>query len=202
MSSNDPSPENTPDPQAQKPPQNSPVNNPNPGNPRQIIKKSSTKELILGLVVGLAILGFIVYATLSFNAQVAGLRQEGVVIEKTFVPDPEVRITVGADGVEKEQIPGNYYLKVRMENNSIQTRYVDRVTFARYEVGDPIEWVKTQTSEWEMARREVEAKQQAQQQEAPQQAPATSGTTEVPPEMPLPVEDEQSPAESADSPEQ
>jgi hypothetical protein len=204
MSSNDPSPDNTPDPapQAQKPPRSSPVNNPNPDTPRRIIKKNSGKELIMGLVIGAAVLGFIVYATLSFNAQIAGLKQEGTVIEKTFVPDPEVQITVGEDGVRKERIPGNYYLKVRMDDGSMQTRFVDRVTFARYEVGDPIEWVKNPPSEWELARREVEARQAEQQQEqetGEREAPQAPAAGTAPPEMPLPVDDAPTPAEPAEN---
>lgn len=99
----------------------------------------------MGLVVGAAVLGFVLFAIFSFNKEVGGLAKPGHIIEKLFIPEPETQITVGYVGqgpnaneriLEKTEIAGKYILRVKLDSNGeIYNVYVDPKTYAKYNVG-------------------------------------------------------------------
>lgn len=111
-----------------------PATSPSPS--RVIIKNRFRQDLIIGLVAGAAVLGFVLFAILSFNREVGGLGKPGVIIEKLFIPQAETQITIGKVGVEKEEIAGKYILRVKLDiNGEIYNVYVDPRTYAKYTVG-------------------------------------------------------------------
>jgi hypothetical protein len=104
---------------------------------RVVIQKHPKQDLIIGLAVGLAVLGFVLFAVLSFNKQVGGLGKPGVVTEKLFLPEAETQITIGKDGVKREEIAGKYILRVKLDyTGEIYNVYVDSARYARYKEGD------------------------------------------------------------------
>ena len=63
---------------------------------------------------------------------------EGIILGKTFTPQPETEITVGKGGLDSRHIAGEYSVRVRVpqENNREYTVRVDPTTYATRGVGD------------------------------------------------------------------
>ena len=82
---------------------------------RRVVPDTRVRDTLIAVGVGAAILGLIVYAVLSFSAQSSATGQvEGIIVSKTFVSQPEERITVGRDGLNTRHIDGEYSFQVRV----------------------------------------------------------------------------------------
>ena len=65
---------------------------------------------------------------------------EGIIVSKEFVPAPETQITVGAGGVHRRKMAGDYLLRVRVpsENGKVYTVSVDPSVYDEQRVGGPL----------------------------------------------------------------
>ena len=97
------------------------------------------RDQLLAAALGMAVLGFIVYAAIYFSREMnsSGMT-EGIVTRKTFVPRPETQITFGQGGLERRELAGEYRLQVRVpqENGREYTVLVDPTVYAAHQEGD------------------------------------------------------------------
>lgn len=106
---------------------------------RRIVLDTRRRDLLIALGVGLAVLGFVLYAVFALGKQVnASGGAEGVIVAKEFVSQPETQVTVGRGGVRSRQIAGEYILRVRVpsESDKIYRVYVDRTTYDAKQPGE------------------------------------------------------------------
>lgn len=97
-----------------------------------------TRILIGAIVLALAVIAFIVWATLSTDRLT---RQSGAftgrIIAKEFTPEPAQEITMGAGGLQSTRIEGEYLLQVETpDGQRVFNVWVDRKVYEEFEVGD------------------------------------------------------------------
>lgn len=104
---------------------------------RRLPGDTSKRDTVIAVAVGLAVIGLFIGA-LMYCFERAGTRGvHGVIIDKSFVVQPETEITVGAGGLKKKDIPGEYSFKVRDTiKGTVYTLSVSKEVFERYSVGD------------------------------------------------------------------
>ena len=110
-----------------------------PAVSRRVLPDTRRRDWLIALGAGAAVLGFIFFAfkDLSRQANASGLT-EGVIIGKTFVPQPETQVSVGKGGLSSRRIAGEYSFQVRVpqENNRQYKVLVDPRIYERQQVGD------------------------------------------------------------------
>src|SRR5215210_7751609 len=99
--------------------------------PQPIVVPSTTKrDVIVGIVAGLLVLGFVAYAFLHTSRGVAGKTLTGTITAKHFkpLPETETQITIGKGGVREREVEGEYTFEVRVEseNGKLYTVWVDK----------------------------------------------------------------------------
>ncbi len=69
---------------------------------------------------------------------------DGVIIAKTFVPQPETQITFGQGGLSSRASAGEYDFRVRVaqENGRIYRVTVNAGTYSSHQVGDTFYFVR------------------------------------------------------------
>lgn len=97
-----------------------------------------TRILWTGILVAVAVLGLILWATLSLDRVTKrGGAFTGKIIAKEFTPEPAEEITFGRGGLVAEKIDGEYMLKVQTPDGSrVFNVWVDRRVYEQHEVGD------------------------------------------------------------------
>ena len=93
---------------------------------------------MIAVGVGLAVLGFVVYAVLTLGQQANSTGVTGIIVSKEFVSQPETQVTVGRDGVSSRSIAGEYILCVRVPppENKVYRVEVDRAVYDAKRVGE------------------------------------------------------------------
>lgn len=97
-----------------------------------------TRILVGAIVLALAVIGFVVWATLSMDRVARGGGAfTGRIIAKEFTPEPAQEITVGAGGLQSQRIEGEYLLQVETpDGQRVFNVWVDRTVYEEFEVGD------------------------------------------------------------------
>ncbi len=112
---------------------------------RRIVPDTRRRDTLIAVVVGVAILGLILYAVADFSKGVsANGRVEGVIVSKAFTPQPEQRITVGKAGLNTRQIDGEYSFQVRVptENGKVYKVLVGKPDYDARQVGEPFSFYR------------------------------------------------------------
>ena len=94
--------------------------------------------LLIGIVIAVAVLAAIAWATLSLNRT---MKSTGAftakIIAKEFTPEPAQEISVGSGGLQSTRIEGEYLLKVETPDGSrVFNVWVDRTVYDEAKVGD------------------------------------------------------------------
>jgi hypothetical protein len=94
--------------------------------------------LLLGIVIAVAVLAAIAWATLSLNRTMKSTGAfTGKIIAKEFTPEPAQEISVGSGGLQSTRIEGEYLLKVETPDGSrVFNVWVDRTFYDEAKVGD------------------------------------------------------------------
>ena len=94
--------------------------------------------LLIGIVIAVAVLAAIAWATLSLNRTMKSTGAfNGKIIAKEFTPEPAQEISVGAGGLQSTRIEGEYLLKVETPDGSrVFNIWVDRTVYDEAKVGD------------------------------------------------------------------
>jgi hypothetical protein len=97
-----------------------------------------TRILVGAIVLALAVMAFIVWATLSTDRLTRSSGAfTGRIIAKEFTPEPAQEITVGAGGLQSQRIEGEYLLQVETpDGQRVFNVWVDRRVYEEFEVGD------------------------------------------------------------------
>lgn len=115
---------------------------PDPKPPRRIAPNTTARDWAIAGVFGLTVLGFVFYAVLSFSRQAESVAMtDGIIVGKTFVPQPETQITVGGQGgVRRRELAGDYFFQVRVpqQGGRIRRVKVDAATYANRQAGEHI----------------------------------------------------------------
>ncbi len=116
-------------------------------DPRKI-EDNSWRYIALGCSIGLLLMGFLVFAFFNTSRKVSGHGLHGVIVEKVFVSEPTTEFTVGQGGLKQEQKSGEYFLRVRVDNEGgrIYRAPVSKTVFDKVKEGDPYFIVKTPES--------------------------------------------------------
>ena len=105
----------------------------------RVVPSARGRDTLVAVGVGAAIFGLIVYAVLSFSAQSGETGQaEGIILSKSFVPQPEERITVGRDGLSTRHIDGEYSFQVRVprEHDRVHKVLVNKTDYETRREGE------------------------------------------------------------------
>ena len=94
--------------------------------------------LVIGILIAVAVLAAIAWATLSLNRTMKSTGAfTGKIIAKEFTPEPAQEISVGAGGLQSTRIEGEYLLKVETPDGSrVFNVWVDRTFYDEAKVGD------------------------------------------------------------------
>lgn len=99
---------------------------------------TSKKEILLGVLGGLLLMGLVAFGFLHMNRDVAGKGITGKITAKHFTPQPmETQITIGKGGVKQRNVDGEYLFEVFVETeNKTYTVWVDKTVYEAQQVGD------------------------------------------------------------------
>lgn len=105
---------------------------------KPLVVKKSKRDLVLGILGGLVLLGVIIFGLLNMSRSVSGKGLTGKITAKHFTPQPaETQITVGKGGLQQRQVDGDYRFEVFVEGeNKTYTVWVDKKVYEAQEVGD------------------------------------------------------------------
>ena len=94
--------------------------------------------LVIGILIAVAVLAAIAWATLSLNRTMKSTGAfTGKIIAKEFTPEPAQEISVGSGGLQSTRIEGEYLLKVETPDGSrVFNVWVDRTVYDEAKVGD------------------------------------------------------------------
>ena len=94
--------------------------------------------LLIGIVIAVAVLALIAWATLSLDRTMKSTGAfTGKIIAKEFTPEPAQEISVGSGGLQSTRIEGEYLLKVETPDGSrVFNVWVDRTFYDEAKVGD------------------------------------------------------------------
>ena len=113
---------------------------------RWVVPDTWLRDLVIAVGVGLAVLGFVVYAVFALGRQAESTGGvEGIIVAKEFVAQPEMQVTVGKGGVSSRQIAGEYILRVRVpsEQDKVYRVYVDWKEYEARREGDHYYFVRS-----------------------------------------------------------
>lgn len=114
-------------------------------NSRRIVPDTRWRDRLIAVGVGLAVLGFVVFALFALGRQAnAAGGVEGVIVAKEFIVQPETQVTVGRGGVTSREIAGEYVLRVRVpqEGGKVYRVSVDRVVYEAKRGGERYYFVR------------------------------------------------------------
>jgi hypothetical protein len=111
------------------------VNAATPPKKKPFVVKSGKKDLVIGIVAGALILGFVLWAIGSMGNRVADKWITGTVIAKHFTPQPEQQITIGKGGVDDRKIDGDYTFEIVADGKNY-TVWVDKSVYDSRNIGE------------------------------------------------------------------
>jgi hypothetical protein len=111
---------------------------PAPPQPARVVVRTSRRELLVGLLVGAALLALVLLAVLNMGGKVAGRGLTGRITEKHFTPEePSTEITIGKGGVRQREVDGTYTFVVWVEaEKKVYTVWVDKSVYQTRKVGE------------------------------------------------------------------
>lgn len=112
-----------------------------------VIKSTSRREVTIAIVAGLILLGFIIFGISRLGKEASGGFLSGTITEKTFTPLPETRISLGSQGLNRQQVEGDYTFNVRVPDDRDYTVWVDQTVYDAMKVGETFRFPRPIASE-------------------------------------------------------
>ena len=110
--------------------------------PRHIVVVNTKKrDLVIGTLAGAALMGILLLGFLSMSSGVTGQGLTGVIVSKTFTPQPEEQITIGKGGISEHKIAGEYRFEVKVDSK-FYTVWVDQGIYDSRKIGDSYYFLK------------------------------------------------------------
>jgi hypothetical protein len=106
--------------------------------PVRVVARSSRREIILGVLVGVVLLAIVLYGVLNMGAKVTGKGLTGRITEKHFMPEePSTEITIGKGGVSQRDVDGTYTFVLWVEaEKKYYTVWVDKSVYETRSIGE------------------------------------------------------------------
>lgn len=103
-----------------------------------VVQTTRTRDVVLGVAIGLLVLGFVIYGIMSMSNRVMGNDLIGTITAKHFTPQAEEQqITLGKGGLNEKTVTGEYRFEVQVPpENKIYTVWVDKVVYDARNVGE------------------------------------------------------------------
>jgi hypothetical protein len=122
--------------------------------------RERARDIAIGVVAGVAVLGFVLVAISSLFHEVGGKGQAGTIIAKELAPRSEVQFTVAlpkkqpvdpkdhvpqalgtevtlpGGPMERREIAGTYVFRVKLDDERVFKVWVNEQTYNHYKVGD------------------------------------------------------------------
>lgn len=94
--------------------------NPPPEPPRRmVVPTTSRREMLVALLCGLGVLGFLTYAVLTMGSsqqKASSNTLTGKVVGRKFTPLKEEQLSFGRGGLKGKQLSGEYIFKVEVKS--------------------------------------------------------------------------------------
>jgi hypothetical protein len=91
-------------------------------NPAKVpVSRTNRRDVIIAIVCGIGVLAFVIYGIMSMRSQqreTSHATLSGKIVEKSFKPAPEEKISFGKKGLKSEHIAGEYILRVHVDRES------------------------------------------------------------------------------------
>ena len=108
-------------------------------NPQRkiVVVRTTKRDVLIGIVVGVLILGFIGFGIYSLARNTGGGDLTGTITARTFTPQPEQQISIGRAGLQERKVDGSYTFEVSVgPEKRIYTVWVDKEVYASHKAGD------------------------------------------------------------------
>ncbi|CEF48976.1 unnamed protein product [uncultured bacterium] len=101
------------------------------------IDRANRRDTLIAISVGVALVAFLAMALIYSFEHAGGRGVHGILVQKIFVVHPQTEISVGAGGLNKKEIPGEFSFKVRDTiKGTVYTLSVSKEVYDRYSEGD------------------------------------------------------------------
>jgi hypothetical protein len=111
-----------------------------PGEPpkRVVVPATTRREMLLSVLAGAAVLGFVVYGVFTMGARQQSATTNtltGKVVRKKFTPRAEEQVSFGSKGARSQHLAGEYVFEVEVKGE--QRTFEVPVDAATYEAVHP-----------------------------------------------------------------
>ncbi len=104
---------------------------------RRVIVSTSKREIILAVLGALLVIGLLGYAFMNLGSNSVQTAITGKVAAKKFVPREETQLTIGTEGVRRQDKAGLYYLSVKTnDSGEVYSVLLSEEDYNRVNVGD------------------------------------------------------------------
>lgn len=104
---------------------------------RRVIVSTSKREIILAVLGALLVIGLLGYAFMNLGSNSVQTAITGKVVAKKFVPREETQLTIGTEGVRRQDKAGLYYLSVKTnDSGEVYSVLLSEEDYNRVNVGD------------------------------------------------------------------
>ena len=115
--------------------------------PVVVAKNTTQRDLILGLLAGLAVLGILLLVINHLSSGITDYRLVGKITAKHFTPQPEEQVTIGSGGLVGRKLDGEYTLEVYVEpEQKTYTVWVDKSLYEAGKIGDDFHFMRPPSS--------------------------------------------------------
>lgn len=111
------------------------MNDPTPKK-TPVVQSTNRREVVIAVLVGIVLVAFLGFGITRMGKQASGASLTGTITEKNFEPFPETRISIGSQGVDRQQVEGDYTFNVRVPGGRDYTVWIDRTIYDAKKVGD------------------------------------------------------------------
>jgi outer membrane lipoprotein SlyB len=117
------------------------VNAATPPKKAPLVVKSGKRDLVIGLIAGALILGFLLWGIGSMSGRVADKWITGTITAKHFTPQTEQQITIGKGGMDERKIDGEYTFEIIADGKNY-TVWVDKSVYDSRKVGESFRFLR------------------------------------------------------------
>ncbi|HEX4084637.1 MAG TPA: hypothetical protein VHY22_07000 [Chthoniobacteraceae bacterium] len=102
-----------------------------------VVKSTMGRDVTIGVIAGLALLGAVVWGIMGMGQGVTGHSVlAGKIVSKQFQPQQEEQLTVGRGGLDERNVDGTYTMVVRTPDGHDYTVFVDKAAYQAHKDGD------------------------------------------------------------------
>ena len=124
-------------------------NVPTMSNQSVVVPKTSPKEIIIAVLIGLLVIGGVLWGITKMHSESSSSWRDGIVLVKSSTPRPtETEITIGKAGTSEKTTSADFTLEVQEKGtNRVFAVDVDQAHYDKTNVGDPFRFILPQGTE-------------------------------------------------------